>query len=351
MRILAHDEQKVAFWRRHTVVGVVLCVVLPTIAALHTWLTPDAPNATARYAICGTVAVLSPLLLRVPVRRVVTHPWGRLFFDGWELLGLTLVLVMALLDGGGSSEYLLFLYVLLAHAALAYPPVGMVVAGLVALAGYLGVCLLGAAHVPAQSLVISSLTLLITTGTCALASHNHVLAYRRTASQARRVAALAELDGLTGCLNNRAFHERLAQVCAEASEDRPVSLVILDIDHFKGVNDQYGHPAGDAVLEGVGGVLRAVSRVADAPGRLGGDEFALLLPGTGPDEALAVAERVRAEVGVALAAEHAVTVSVGVATCVLVTDGTQLLAAADRAVYAAKRAGRDRVALLQPEAA
>ena len=70
MRILAQDEEKVAFWRRHTVVGVVLCVVMPGIAALHTWLTPGAPNAAARYVICGSLALASPLLLLVPVDRV-----------------------------------------------------------------------------------------------------------------------------------------------------------------------------------------------------------------------------------------------------------------------------------------
>jgi diguanylate cyclase (GGDEF)-like protein len=257
---------------------------------------------------------------------------------------------MAVLDGGGTSSYLLLLYVLLAHAALAYPPVSMVVAGLVALAGYLGVSLFGAADVPASSLINGALTLLLTTGTCALASHNHVLAYRRTASQARRVAAMAELDGLTGCLNNRAFHERLSAAALAATAARPVSLVILDIDHFKDVNDQHGHPAGDAVLEGVGRVLRNASRTGDAAGRLGGDEFALLLPGTTAAEAFVVAERVRAEVR-RIEAEHAITVSVGVATSDLRTDGSTVLAAADRAVYAAKRAGRDRVAEREPEAA
>ena len=348
MRILADDEGTVAFWRRHTVVGVILTVVLPAIAALDTWLAPGAPNAAARYVLCAVTAGLAPLLLLVPVHRVVRHPYGRLFFDLWELAGLVLVLVMAVLDGGGTSSVLLFLYVLLAHAALAYPPGGMVVVGLLAVTGYLGVCLLGQADVPVHTVATGTLTLLMTTATCALASHNHVLAYRRTASQARRVAELAERDGLTGCLNNRAFHERLAAAARAASEEHPVSLVILDIDHFKGINDQHGHPAGDAVLAHVGAVLRAQSRAGDAAGRLGGDEFALLLPDTPSATAVLVAERVRAGVG-RVATAHAVTASVGVATCVLRTDGAALLATADRAVYAAKRAGRDRVAGLEPD--
>jgi diguanylate cyclase (GGDEF)-like protein len=343
MQALAHDPEAVAFWRRHTVVGVLLCVLLPVVAALHTWATPGAPNAAARYGVCAAVAVLSPLLLRVPVERVVRHRYGRLFFDAWELSGLAGVLTMAVLDGGGASDYLLFLYVLLAHAALAYPPVGMVIAGLVALAGYLGVSTIGAADVPIADLVFGACTLLLTTGICALASHNHVLVHRRTASQARRVAALAELDGLTGCLNNRAFHDRLAATAAEASESHPVSLVILDVDHFKHVNDQHGHPAGDEVLQELGALLRGVCRARDAPGRLGGDEFALLLPDTAAPAARAAAERVRAEIARGQG-EHGVTLSVGVATSVHPTDGVGLMAAADRAVYAAKRDGRNRVA-------
>jgi diguanylate cyclase (GGDEF)-like protein len=127
-----------------------------------------------------------------------------------------------------------------------------------------------------------------------------------------------------------------------------VSLVVLDVDHFKSVNDEHGHPAGDAVLAGVGAVLRGASRDGDAAGRLGGDEFALLLPGTTAAEAVSVAERVRAEVG-RVAVEHGVTASVGVATTVRPADGAELLDAADRAVYTAKRGGRDRVAELAPD--
>ena len=344
------DEEKVAFWRRHTLVGVALCVLLPAIVVLDTWLSPDAANAAARYAWSMGVALSSLLVLLVPIDRVVRHPCGRLFFDLWEAAGLGVVLVVAVLDGGVTSPYLHFLYVLLAHAALAYPPAGMVVAGGVAVAGYFLVAWAGAADVPAHALVSGTLTLVMTTAICAFASHNHVLAYRRTATYARRVAALAELDGLTGCLNNRAFHERLAELAPTASADRPVSLVVLDVDRFKDINDRHGHPAGDAVLEGIGAVLRATSRTGDAAGRLGGDEFALLLPHTPAEEAYAVAQRVRGEISRG-AVEHAATVSVGVATCRAGGDGSGLLAAADRALYAAKRAGRDRTAALEPETA
>ncbi|WNB86871.1 GGDEF domain-containing protein [Cellulomonas sp. ATA003] len=342
MKPLAQDEEQVLFWRRHAVLGVLLCTVLPAVAVLDTWMSDAPAHEALRYGICLTVMVLSPLLLLVPVGRVVRHPAGRLFFDAWETAGLTLVLTMAVLDGGAYSPYLQMLYILLAHAALAYPPGGMVVAGALAVTGFLGVSLTGGAP-DARYLVTGALLLTVTTGTCAFASHNHVRAYRRTASRARRVERLAELDGLTGCVNNRTFHERLADAAEVAGPAHPLSLLVIDIDQFKSVNDGLGHPAGDAVLQRVGAILRGVSRAIDTAGRLGGDEFALLLPATTTDDAVRVAERVREQVR-AVTGDGAVTVSVGVATCATDrTDPAALMAAADRAVYRAKATGRDRV--------
>jgi len=342
VRILAQDEEKAAFWRRHTYVGVVLCVLLPAIVVLDTLLTGDRQHLGAKLVVCLGFALLSPLLLLVPVDRVVRHPLGRLFFDAWEAAGLLGVLAAVALDGGARSPYTSFLYVLLAHAALAYPPAGMVLAGCLAVAGYLAVGVL-VGDVTAHHLVTGSLTLLMSTATCAFASYNHVLAYRRTATRARRAARLAEVDGLTGCLHNRAFHQRLASAAAVTDEASPLSVIVVDVDDFKSVNDTHGHPAGDAVLGGVGAILRQVSRAGDAAGRLGGDEFALMVPGTSSADAKEVGERVRREVA-RLAGAVEVTVSVGVATCTRRSDGTALLVAADRALYQAKRAGRDQVA-------
>jgi diguanylate cyclase (GGDEF)-like protein len=156
-------------------------------------------------------------------------------------------------------------------------------------------------------------------------------------------------DGLTGLLTHRAFHERLEAAILEASRYRqPVSVVLVDIDHFKSVNDTHGHPAGDAVLQGVAHVLDRNVRDVDVIARYGGEEFVLLLFQTGYDAALALAERVREDLaeqpfdagGKSL---HA-TASFGVAAFPEdATSAQQLMRQADQSLYAAKKSGRNRV--------
>ncbi len=339
MRALAQDEERVAFWRRHTVSGIVLCEVLPAIIAVRT-LTTDPPRAGLVLAVAAVVAATAPLLALIPVDRLVRHPRGRLFFDAWEAAGIALVIAFCLLDRGVDSPYVLFLFVLLAHAALAYPPVGVALAGSTILVGYLGVGL-GVGGAPADDVLVGALALAVATATCAFASANHQRAYQRTAAYARQVALLAERDGLTGALNHRTFHERLRTEAARTTADRPLSLLLVDVDEFKTVNDSLGHLAGDAVLRLVGETLAGLTRSEDVSGRLGGDEFALLLPDTDLSEATAIAERLVAHVRTA-AAPYAATVSVGAAT-VTWGDAVGLQAAADAAVYHAKRSGRNRV--------
>jgi diguanylate cyclase (GGDEF)-like protein len=342
VRSLADDDEQVAFWVRHTQLGVALCVVLPVVLVGYTALSGNAPHPGLSMALAAVVCVLSPLLLLVPVPRLVRSRYGGWFFYGWEAGGIALVLMFAALDRGAGSPVVAFFYVLLAHAALAYPPAGLAVAGGGTIVAFLGLGVLGPTTSP-QVLVLTAATLAVATATCAVASYNHVRAYRRTAAYAQRIALLAERDGLTGCLNHRTFHERLGAAATVADRDHPLALLLIDIDHFKTVNDSHGHPAGDQVLALVGTVLQDCSRPGDAVGRLGGDEFALLLPGGTASSAVAVAERVRRQVREEAAAFD-VTVSVGFAVSSARGDAQGLLAAADRAVYRAKRAGRDQVA-------
>ena len=341
MRALAQDEERVAFWRRHTVSGIVLCEVLPAIIAVRT-LTTDPPRAGLVLALAAGVAGSAPLLTLVPVDRLVRHPRGRLFFDAWEALGIALVITFCLLDAGADSPYALFLFILLAHAALAYPPAGVALAGTTILAGYLAMGL-GLGGVPTDHVLVGASALAVATAACAFASANHQQAYQRTAAYAQQVALLAERDGLTGALNHRAFHQRLRTEAARATADRPLSLLLVDVDEFKVVNDTLGHLAGDAVLRLVGETLTGLTRGDDVAGRLGGDEFALLLPDTDLSETTGIAERLVAHVRTA-AAPYAATVSVGAAT-VTWGDPVGLQTAADSAVYRAKHSGRDRVSV------
>lgn len=163
---------------------------------------------------------------------------------------------------------------------------------------------------------------------------------------------LATTDGLTGLLNRRSLDAELRARFAEAARyGRSLSFVLLDVDHFKKVNDVHGHPAGDAVLRGVAAVVAAQARDTDRAARYGGEEMALLLPETDPKGARAIAERLRA--AIASSAHETergalqVTVSLGVSSIPSAGIDTpeQLLEAADKALYRAKQGGRNRVEL------
>ncbi|MCK1361500.1 sensor domain-containing diguanylate cyclase [Bradyrhizobium sp. 199] len=171
-----------------------------------------------------------------------------------------------------------------------------------------------------------------------------------------RLASLATTDGLTGLANRRAFDERLADEWARARRDgTQLSLLLIDLDHFKKFNDHYGHLAGDACLRALGRILSTQARrPADLAARYGGEEFAVLLPNTGPDGCAEVGEGIRqalhelAMLHVQNPPSRLVTASLGGASAVpsgTTMDCSTLVAAADRALYAAKDGGRDRLVM------
>jgi len=157
----------------------------------------------------------------------------------------------------------------------------------------------------------------------------------------------ASIDPLSGMFNRRGFSEACSRVIErEANAGRPVTVMIFDIDHFKGINDRFGHPAGDEILKLFSAVVVNSLRISDLSGRIGGEEFAALLP-CPLDEGVLVAERVREafEASGIVCEEGPVdtTVSIGVAGGPAGTELEVLLAAADTALYQAKRSGRNRV--------
>lgn len=176
-----------------------------------------------------------------------------------------------------------------------------------------------------------------------------VLANLRTIAIAETRAAT---DALTGLPNARACHDNLKRMVAHAGRNlSPVSALMLDLDHFKQVNDRFGHGAGDDALAATGSALRSIPRASDFAGRCGGEEFLILLPDTAHEGALALAEKLRQaieEIEIP-AIDSQVTASIGVASYPLdALDGDALLRKADRALYAAKAAGRNRVELAMP---
>jgi diguanylate cyclase (GGDEF)-like protein len=159
----------------------------------------------------------------------------------------------------------------------------------------------------------------------------------------------ARTDALTGLANRRALLERGVAVVAEAARrGRPTAVIAFDLDRFKEVNDRFGHPVGDAVLQAFAAAAAATLRAGDTAGRLGGEEFAVVLPETNAAEAAIVAERLMAAFrdysGKVEGCVGGCTTSAGIAASLhSVLPIEALLASADRALYAAKRAGGDRL--------
>jgi diguanylate cyclase (GGDEF)-like protein len=153
-------------------------------------------------------------------------------------------------------------------------------------------------------------------------------------------------DHLTGLANRRRFERQLAREVARTRRyERPFCLLMLDIDHFKRVNDTHGHEAGDEALRRLGNTLQAGTRGIDIAARIGGEEFAIILTETDSQRGLEVAERLREDVkATEIPGAGHVTVSIGLAECtVAFSDPRELFSVADAALYEAKRAGRDRV--------
>jgi diguanylate cyclase (GGDEF)-like protein len=176
---------------------------------------------------------------------------------------------------------------------------------------------------------------------------------RRALTDAER---RARTDALTGVLNRRSILERLDAACLRArARNLPISLLFIDLDHFKDINDAYGHPAGDACLRAIVEPIQAELRQSDVVGRYGGEEFVVILSSADTTAAQPIAERIRERVaGVSVegfGAQIRLTCSIGVAgSDALGLWGEQLLARADAAVYVAKSAGRNRVQLADANA-
>lgn len=178
---------------------------------------------------------------------------------------------------------------------------------------------------------------------------NQLAVAMSNAQAVQRLEEMATTDGLTGCLNKRAFMDELERKLVSAARfGRPLSLLVTDIDHFKAVNDTYGHDVGDVVIKELGAILQREKRDTDEVARFGGEEFCVLCEETDKEGAIILAERIREVVGDTVFSTElgklSVKCSIGVATFPKDADSPEkLFKITDQALYAAKRGGRNRV--------
>jgi diguanylate cyclase (GGDEF)-like protein len=174
------------------------------------------------------------------------------------------------------------------------------------------------------------------------------LAREKAEQQAEAFAHASVVDPVSGLFNRRYFHTRLEEELQRAQRHKtPVALLMIDIDNFKEINDRFGHIAGDTVVKGIAEILRRSLRKFDLCSRFGGDEFAIVMPGSGPESAANIAERVRQRIEEYKAEDPElkdlrVTVSIGLSVTYDLS-GRELIGRADQAMYAAKRSGKNRV--------
>lgn len=170
--------------------------------------------------------------------------------------------------------------------------------------------------------------------------------YHRELEEANdQLRKLAVTDELTGMRNRRSFEERLLMEFSLARRrKRELSVLLIDVDNFKTINDRWGHAAGDEVLRRLGAILRTTVRLPDLPARYGGEEFVVLLPESGEQSAMGLARRVMQQVAAEPWTNEQVTISLGIAAMnESLENGFRLVELADEALYAAKRAGKNRV--------
>jgi diguanylate cyclase (GGDEF)-like protein len=349
----ANGEQDIdaLFWERYARTAQVLnlfIVLIDLAYVFATWGTGSNRPALAALNIAALAGIVAGTASR-PELKIARSSKRDLIFGAWCLSGIVLIAFAVQLDGGLSSPLAWLLPLSVMFTAMVHRPKLVVLSGLAALVTFL---ILGALDDTAASagtrLALRSAYLVALTYAAAVTSRVRWSHYDSQVSLRQALSSLADHDGLTGLLNHRSFHDLLEQhLSSSRSKGEPVALLLVDLDHFKEINDSHGHLVGDEVLQAVTAAITGAIRTGDHAGRVGGEEFCILLPGAGADDARAVAERVRETVE-AIAGPASVTTSIGLSAGKAgETSARELLDRADGALYEAKRTGRNKVCWLK----
>jgi len=308
------------------------------------------------------LAALSiPSILPFGIYRLLNGSWASAFVDMVLVLGMLVVIVHVWRTGRYQTASLavtifytsgMLVTVYLRGVALVYwvyptmiaayfllRPAAALAINSVALAGLVGILVM---HVEVLNLLTIVVTILLVN------LFAYIFAYR-TRLQNKELHTAVELDFLTGVGNRRALDRRLAEHAHERRPQLEACLLLLDLDHFKQVNDQYGHAAGDEALIRLCELMRGHTRSSDRIFRYGGEEFAIIARGADLAAARHLAEALRAAVAsAALLEDHRLTVSIGVAHMDKRLAPAEWLARADKMLYAAKQGGRNAVRVAEP---
>ncbi|PYE53579.1 GGDEF domain-containing protein [Deinococcus yavapaiensis] len=296
---------------RRTIERAWMCAVPPLLLSLA-WLTIVTPAARVRVVLMGVYSVSVALALIVLCLR------GAARQQGWR------------------SGYLLNVLVFAAYLALLAPRTFEALGTPSALLNALTFSPLAVALYVMAPLVAT------TGGTFALLLLHDDRRRMEVAALHAHLGALSETDGLTGLVNRRGLEARF-RVEVTHADSRPLSFALVDIDHFKRINDEHGHLVGDRCLKRLTDALRRASRSSDCLARYGGEEFVLLLPGANVTQARATLRRVQDMLRLESHPIPSFTISAGVAACRTDDAFSTAFDRADRLLYSAKRAGRDRV--------
>ncbi|MBA3808999.1 MAG: diguanylate cyclase [Solirubrobacterales bacterium] len=304
--------------------GVWLTYVVCGSSSIYVALTWQRQNRSEILALFGAGLVAAVAISHLPRERIVRSRLREVFFFSWSVVDLLLIVLASLADGGTGSPLALIFFVPVVFAAMSYPLASVAAVGGLTVAAYMSLAVIvGGASWAYEALF--AVMLLCTGAMSAWQARNHE-------RQRGALMDVSRADPLTGCLNRRGFEERaLAEVGAAARRGTQGALLLLDVDHFKLVNDHHGHAAGDELLCWIVARLGEVLRPDDAIGRLGGDEFAVLFGEIEPAEALESASRIDA------ALSERAPCSIGLATFPM--DGSdleELTREADARLYASR---------------
>jgi len=338
------------FWLAHLLLGFGVFLLETLVVMLYLGLTPHGPHRALLWAITA-LWLVSAVIGMAFAPLIASRPWRSSYSVWWTITSTFAVGLVAMLDGGITSPILLLLFLPLVYGTLMFTARSAAVCGISALVTLSLVAAVDGGLAAAEGrtfMLFGAVAGAAVLSVTAAVNRNHI--ERHEALLLATLADLASTDELTGCAVRRVIRQRTeVEIERALRSGSQLSLLMIDVDQFKAVNDNFGHVVGDRVLASIGEILMNNVRTFDVASRLGGDEFALLLVETDIKGAVIVAERIFRDL--AGSCEVPITLSIGVSSLDrTLPTAEHLFDEADMALYQVKRSGRDAIAVRAPEA-